>query len=95
MKNRATVTTPEHIKIVLGEESDGIFSSSDKDENRRVIDDLRWRWHDQLCGSGNNIVSKPITRTVLTMDAVRDALAKEPGNSLLKCQTVFGKGGVA
>ena len=29
------------------------------------------------------------------MDAVRDALAKEPGNSLLKYQAVLGKGGVA
>lgn len=108
-ENRVTVTTPEDIgrftaDIVLGEES-GLFSSSasasssDNDENGKVIyvggDTISYADLVRLV-EDIGIARKPLTRTVLTVDAVGDALANDPGNSLLKYQAVFGKGdGVA
>ena len=107
-ENRITVTTPEDIgrftaDIVLGEESDHLFSpssSSNNDENGKVIyvggDTISYADLARMVEDTIDIVRKPLTRTVLAVDAVRDALAKDPGNSLLKYQAVFGKGdGVA
>lgn len=99
-ENWVTVSTPEDIgrftaEIVLGEESDDFFSFSNNDENGKVIyvggDTISYADLARLV-EDIDIMRKPLTRTVLTVDAMRDALAKDPGNPLLKYQAVFGRG---
>ncbi|KAL5358739.1 hypothetical protein BJX96DRAFT_183304 [Aspergillus floccosus] len=94
-ENRVTITTPEDIgritaEVVLGEESDALFSD-------RVIfvggDTISYA---RLAEIVEEVTGKPFRRTVLTVEDAQRALAKDPDNGLLKYQIVFGQGrGVA
>lgn len=94
-ENRVTITTPEDIgsftaEIVLGDDSDHLFA------NRVIFVGGDTVTYDELAYLVERVTEKSVRRTVLTEADASSALAKDPGNSLLKYRAVFGQGrGVA
>lgn len=94
-ENRVTVTTPEDIRrmtaeIVLGGESDALFSDGVVFIGGDTIS------YGELAELVEEVVGKPFRRTVLTVEDVKNALARDPENGLHKYQVVFSQGrGVA
>lgn len=101
-ENRVTLTTPADIgritaEIVLNEsqsESATASSSPDSDpDSGKVLfiggDTISYA---ELAALVERIVQKPFHRSLLTVEDARNALARDPGNALLKYQIVFGQG---
>jgi hypothetical protein len=95
LENRVTITTPRDIgrftaEIVLGKDSDVLFA------NQPIFvggDTISYGDLSQLV---ETIAQKPFQKSVLKVADAQAALARDPENSLLKYQVVFGQGsGVA
>lgn len=91
--NKVTVTAPEDIgkltaEVVYGD--DGLF------ENKPIFVAGETVSYGEVADLVERVTGKTFTRTVLTVDDARAALAEEPTNALHKYNVVFGEGrGVA
>ncbi|KAH8698772.1 isoflavone reductase family protein [Talaromyces proteolyticus] len=94
-ENRVTLTTPEDIgritaELVLTEAKENTFS------NKPIFIGGDTISYGDLAELVEKVTGKSVKRSVLTVEAAQEALAKDPTNHLLKYQIVFGQGrGVA
>lgn len=101
-ENRVTLTTPADIgritaEIVLSSNaavSSGcdLGSSSDSSSGKVLFIGGDTVSYTELATLVERIVQKPFHRTLLTVEDMQNALARDPGNTLLKYQIVFGQG---
>lgn len=93
--NKVTVTAPDDIgkitaEVVLGDDRDRLFD----DKPIFVAGDTVS--YGELADLVEKVTGKPFTRSVLTVEGARAALAEDPTNALYKYTIVFGGGrGVA
>ena len=93
--NKVTVTAPEDIgkitaEVVLGDDRDKLF------DNKPIFVAGDTVSYGEVAELVEKITGKPFTKTVLTVQDAKAALANDPANALHKYNAVFGAGrGVA
>jgi hypothetical protein len=88
-ENQVTLTTPEDIGKVT---ADIIFDGEDQFVNEPIFIGGDTISYGNLAELVEKVTGKTIQKTVLRIDEAQAALAKDPGNNLLKYQIVFGQG---
>ncbi|KAJ5377041.1 hypothetical protein N7509_013927 [Penicillium cosmopolitanum] len=93
LENQVTITTAQDIGLITAEI---VLGDEDLFNNRPIFIGGDTISYGELAQLVERLTRNPITRNVLTMEKMQDALASDPQNGLLKYQAVFGQGhGVA